>query len=134
MKPGLVLSDEQCSKRFGPRKGEAEERASWEAGNNVMEKAGLEEKSEKIIRVERKAAIENEFAVLIDNEKSYEEQNKVGRTLFLSLISTGSVNAQKISEEQLEKFNQNNSRKVVHSSVTLLAFLKYIENNRKVKS
>ena len=93
MKPGLVLSDEQCSKKFGPRKGEAEERASGDA----MEQTGLEEKSEKmsnpIIRVEREAAIENEFAVLIDNEKSYEEQNKIGRTLFLSLIRTGSVNA-----------------------------------------
>ena len=79
MKPGLVFTDEQCSKRFGPRKGEAEERASSEAGNNFMEQACLEEKSGKmsypIIRVERDA-IENEFAVLIDNGKSNEEQNK----------------------------------------------------------
>ena len=36
-------------------------------------------------------AIENEFAVLIDSEKSYEEQVNIGRPLFVSLLRSGTV-------------------------------------------
>merc|ERR1711892_1577490 len=110
MKPGLVLSDEQCSKRFGPRKGEGDERPSGEAENNGMKQTSLEEKlrtsHELLIGVEYESTLENEFAVLIDNDKSYKEQNKIGRQLFVSLFTTGSVNAQKMPDEQLEKLDE----------------------------
>ena len=45
-----------------------------------------ESRQEKVCR-----AIENEFSVLIDAEKSYEEQVKIGRPLFVSLLSSGTV-------------------------------------------
>merc|ERR1711892_1435645 len=107
MKPGLVLSDEQCSKRFGPRKGEGEGRSSGEAGTAAMKQTNLEERShDHLVEVEQETVIENEFAVLIDNDKSYEEQNKIGRQLFVSLFTTGSVNAQKMPDEQLEKLDE----------------------------
>lgn len=35
--------------------------------------------------------IENEYAVLIDSEKSYDEQVKIGRPLFVSLLTVGTV-------------------------------------------
>ena len=40
---------------------------------------------------ESRAAIESEFSVLIDAEKSYEEQLKIGRPLFVSLLTSGTV-------------------------------------------
>ena len=40
---------------------------------------------------ESRAAIESEFSVLIDAEKSFEEQLKIGRPLFVSLLSSGTV-------------------------------------------
>ena len=36
-------------------------------------------------------ALENEYAVLIDSEKSFDEQVKIGRPLFMSLLATGTV-------------------------------------------
>ena len=36
-------------------------------------------------------ALENEYAVLIDSEKSFDEQVKIGRPLFMSLLETGTV-------------------------------------------
>ena len=45
---------------------------------------------------------ENDYSVLIDSNKSFEEQNRIGRQLFVSLISTGSVSSQKMTEAELE--------------------------------
>ena len=46
-------------------------------------------------------ALENEYAVLIDSEKSFDEQVKIGRPLFMSLLATGTVS--KTIEEIPEK-------------------------------
>ena len=45
-------------------------------------------------------ALENEYAVLIDSEKSFDEQVKIGRPLFMSLLDTGTVS--KTLEESSE--------------------------------
>ena len=45
-------------------------------------------------------ALENEYAVLIDSEKSFDEQVKIGRPLFMSLLATGTVS--KTLEESAE--------------------------------
>merc|ERR1711953_936404 len=84
MKPGLVLSDDQCSKRFGMKKDDGDVNPETSAGSKKEEK---ETSGETLIH----RAIENEFAVLIDSEKSYEEQVNIGRPLFVSLLSSGTV-------------------------------------------
>lgn len=49
-------------------------------------------KSEETVNEDVKShVIENEYAVLIDSEKSYEEQVKIGRPLFVSLLTVGTV-------------------------------------------
>ena len=35
--------------------------------------------------------VENEYAVLIDSEKSFDEQKSIGQPLFVSLLTTGTV-------------------------------------------
>ena len=127
MRPGLVLSDEQCSERFGPRKGEEEDRGSREAEHNIVEQRSLQDKLEAshngIIELECEAAIKNEFAVLMVDEKSYAEQNKIRRTMFLSIFSTGSVNAQKISDDEVEKLDRLND-----SLTIMLSFQIHVKN------
>ena len=68
--------------RFGMKKDEVNTETSADS-----------KKEEKEIRAEKenRAAIENEFSVLIDAEKSYEEQLNIGRPLFVSLLSSGTV-------------------------------------------
>ena len=68
--------------RFGMKKDEASPETS--SGSKKEEKESREEKAGR-------AAIESEFSVLIDAEKSYEEQLKIGRPLFMSLLSSGTV-------------------------------------------
>ena len=68
--------------RFGMKKDEVSPETS--SGSKKEEKESREEKAGR-------AAIESEFSVLIDAEKSYEEQLKIGRPLFMSLLSTGTV-------------------------------------------
>ena len=70
------------SLRFGMKKDEVNTETSADS-----------KKEEKEIRAEKenRAAIENEFSVLIDAEKSYEEQLNIGRPLFVSLLSSGTV-------------------------------------------
>ena len=115
MKPGLVLSDEQCSKRFGPRKGEVEEGLSDEAGNTNRD---TQKDKEEILK-ENYIPTNSEFSVLIDNEKSYEDQNRIGRQLFVSLFKTGSVNAQKLSNEGLEKHEEGNENLALMQSLQI---------------
>lgn len=110
MKPGLVLSDEQCQKRFGPRKGVKDDRFAEPASkfrfgsSNDIDEMG-EEVDDPDAALERELHDENEFSVLIDSEKSYEEQNKIGRQLFISLYDTGSVSSEKISDEEMKTFD-----------------------------
>ena len=47
--------------------------------------------------------LENEYAVLIDSEKSYDEQLKIGRPLFVSLLMTGTVSKTAEEEDHLTK-------------------------------
>ena len=47
--------------------------------------------------------LENEYAVLIDSEKSYDEQLKIGRPLFVSLLMTGTVSKTAEEEDRLTK-------------------------------
>ena len=58
---------------------------------NKLDQPKFEEMGDKIdntiIRVERQAAIESDYSVLNDSDKSFEEQNKIARRqLFVSLF------------------------------------------------
>ena len=57
-------------------------------------------------------ALENEYAVLIDSEKSFDEQVKIGRPLFMSLLATGTVSKtiEEIPLEELESKSWSNLR------------------------
>lgn len=81
MKPGLVLSDDQCNKRFSMKKDEPNPEVA-----PVVKKAEETVNQDVVSHV-----IENEYAVLIDSEKSYDEQVKIGRPLFVSLLTVGTV-------------------------------------------
>jgi len=101
MKPGLVLSDDQCNRRFGtkklPRGVTAEDADDLEA-----------EADEPQPRMEQSQDCEvtrEDLSVLIDGEKSYDEQNRIGRTLFISLFDTGSVRTDGLEERELNKFS-----------------------------
>jgi len=61
-----------------------------EVSPETSSRSKKEEKESREEKVSR-AAIENEFSVLIDAEKSYEEQVRIGRPLFVSLLSSGTV-------------------------------------------
>ena len=97
MKPGFVMSDDQCNKRFG----RSNERGTIEAAAIILEEGqaqnaieGRESDQEKEEIVERKKQEEdheNEYSVLIETKETFEEQRKLGRKLFLSLIISGSV-------------------------------------------
>ena len=90
MKQGLVLSDEQCSKRFGPRKGEREKMYSEGTSINKVEESNLKKMEENLYnpsnRVEHEAAIDSEYAALIDSDKSFEDYNRMGRKMIVSLF------------------------------------------------
>jgi len=123
MKPGLVLSDEQCQKRFGPRKGVKDDRFAEPASrfrfsnnnaNNPDELAeetvddpdGLASQEQReTIRLEREVQDASEYSVLIDCDKSYKEQNKIGRQLFVSLFDTGSVSSELIPPLEMAKYD-----------------------------
>ena len=47
---------------------------------------------------------ENDYSVLIDSNKSFQEQNRIGRQLFVSLFTTGSVSSEKMTDEELKTF------------------------------
>ena len=111
MKPGLVLSDEQCQKRFGPRKGVKDDRFAEPASrfrfsnNNPDDPAGDETADDPDVNLERETQDANEYSVLIDCDKSYSEQNKIGRQLFVSLFDTGSVSSEAIPPAELKLYD-----------------------------
>ena len=83
MKPGLVLSDEQCHKKFGPRKGVKDDRFSKPASKHRFGESNLEEMEETDIDdpgtpMQQEVINENDYSVLIDANKSFEEQNRIG--------------------------------------------------------
>ncbi|XP_023340074.1 uncharacterized protein LOC111710243 [Eurytemora carolleeae] len=95
MKPGLVLSDEQCTRRFGPR------------SRNRVSNPGDEEEVDNPNTMEELQDSEvtsEDLSVLIDGEKSYEEQNRIGRALFIALFDTGSVGSDRVEDRELDRF------------------------------
>jgi len=98
MKPGLVLSDDQCSKRFGMKKDEPNPEVIPTNKATPDEESKDEENASKIV--------ENEYAVLIDSEKSFDEQKFIGQPLFVSLLTTGTV--RKPSDDSNESFEDEN--------------------------
>ena len=110
MKPGLVLSDEQCQKRFGPRKGVKDDCFSqppsrFGLSNSNPDNQGEEHVDDPDAALEREAGDANEYSVLIDRDKSYLEQNKIGRQLFVSLFDTGSVSSEPIPPNELKLYD-----------------------------
>jgi len=113
MKPGLVLSDEQCQKRFGPRKGVKDDRFSGEPPGSKLRfnnNTGVDDLVEESVddpdvALEREVGDISEYSVLIDCDKSYKEQNKIGRQLFVSLFDTGSVSSEPIPTKEIEQFD-----------------------------
>ena len=136
MKPGLVLSDEQCHKKFGPRKGVKDDRFSKPASKHRFGESNLEEMEETDIDdpgtpMQQEVINENDYSVLIDANKSFEEQNRIGRQLFVSLISTGSVSSQKMTESELET-HKNIDEDLAMLTSSLLE--RQVRNSRKFLS
>jgi hypothetical protein len=100
MKPGLVLSNELGSKRWKQRKEGNEHFSEDPSFNKSSQSKSVGESGKK-----RDFSTDTEYAVLLDSSKPYEEQNRIGRQLFVSLFITGSVNGQNISEEDLKKYD-----------------------------
>ena len=141
MKPGLVLSDDQCQKKFGPKKGGKEDKLV----KTTMSKPRSEELEEDVDDPGEEAGGEPEemkdddYSVLIDPNQSLSEQNKVGRQLFISLFSTGSVSSGQLTKKELEIFDNIDrnlsmcisnitERQVQHSR----KFLSFNQNNRHI--
>ena len=109
MKPGLVLSDEQCHTKFGPRKGVNDDRFT-----NPMSRHFDDSSQENMdahiddpgTPMQREVINEDDYSVLIDSNKSFHEQNNIGRQLFVSLFSSGSVCSEKMTDEELETFKE----------------------------
>ena len=106
MKPGLVLSDDQCQKKFGPKKGTKDDRVT-KPGSEGRSREETEEEVDdpgEETRAEQEEMADEDFSVLIDPVKSLSEQNRIGRQLFVSIFSTGSVSSGQLSDEELEMF------------------------------
>ena len=78
-----------------------------EATPNNKATTGTEEESKEDDNASK--IVENEYAVLIDSEKSFDEQKSIGQPLFVSLLTTGTV--QKPCEDTNEaQEDQNEDR------------------------
>ena len=58
-----------------------------EVASSPVKENAEESKEDNVTKI-----VENEFAVLIDTEKSFDEQIRIGRPLFFSLLNVGTVN------------------------------------------
>ena len=113
MKPGLVLSDDQCQKKFGPKKAAKEDTRVTKPGVAEEEEAD-DPAMETQSPVETEEMGDEDYSVLIDPDRSLSEQNRIGRQLFVSIFSTGSVSSGQLSDEELEMFrNIDNNNSVV---------------------
>ena len=131
MKPGLVLSDDQCQKKFGPKKGGKEEKllkAMSKPKSDDLEEAvdDPEEATE-----EQEEMKDDDYSVLIDPSKSLSDQNKVARQLFISLFTTGSVSSSQLTEKELEVFDNIDSN--LSMSISNLTE-RQVKNSRKFLS
>ena len=130
MKPGLVLSDDQCHKKFGPKKGAKEDRLQKPASKV---KDDTEEDVDDPVDEpqEQDEMADEDYSVLIDQNKSLAEQNRLGRQLFISIFSTGSVSSGQITDEELEVFkNIDNNNSMATSFLTE----RQVQNSRKFLS
>ena len=111
MKPGLVLSDDQCQKKFGPKKGAKDDlRVTKVTEEEVDDPTDTRETEGR----EPEEMADDDYSVLIDPGKSLSEQNRLGRQLFVSIFSTGSVSSGQLSDQELETFkNIDNNNSVV---------------------
>ena len=100
MKPGLVLSNELGSKRLEQKKDRIYQFSEDTSFNKSSQSKSGGESGNK-----RGISTDTEYAVLLDSSKPYEEQNRIGRQLFVSLFITGTVTGQEISEEDLKKYD-----------------------------
>ena len=126
MKPGLVLSDDQCNKKFGSKKAAKDDKtkSSTKPEEDVddPEEAGQEEHDEMA---------DEDYSVLIDPSKSLSEQNRLGRQLFVSIFSTGSVSSGLISDKDLESFTNIDNNNSIASSYLIE---RAVRNSRKFLS
>ena len=133
MKPGLVLSDEQCQRKFGPRKGVKDDQFSKPLSR--VRSNTSEEMEESVddpdTRVEQGEMNDEDYSVLIDPNKSLSDQNRTGRQLFISLFTTGSVSSGKLSEEELDTFKEIDDNLAMITS-TLIG--RQVQNSRKFLS
>jgi len=99
MKPGLVLSDDQCHRRFGPRR----------ANNRVEESEEVDDPDQPRMEVNPEGRAPEmsveDLSVLIDGDLSYDQQNRIGRSLFIALFDTGSVSSDGLEERELNKYS-----------------------------
>ena len=127
MKPGLVLSDDQCQKKFGPKKGAKDDRVTRPGpGEEEVDDPGTAE-----MPAEQEEMADDDYSVLIDPAKSLTEQNRIGRQLFVSIFSTGSVSSGQLSDSELEMFrNIDNNNSVVSGHLAE----RQVQNARKFSS
>ena len=129
MKPGLVLSDDQCQKKFGPKKGARDDSRVTKVTDEDVDDPGDARETQAIIEPEEMA--DDDYSVLIDPAKSLSEQNRLGRQLFVSVFSTGSVSSGQLSDEELEMFrNIDNNNSVVSGHLAE----RQVQNARKFVS
>lgn len=132
MKPGLVLSDDQCNKKFGHRRIMKEDKlkSSLKSKRDTEEDEDADDPEEMDFEATDEMADED-YSVLIDPSKSLIEQNHYGRQLFISIFSTGSVNSGLISDKEIETFSSINN----HNSIaTSFIIERAVHNSRKFLS
>ena len=140
MKPGLVLSDDQCHKKFGPKKSAKDEKSQKVQGkNNTSDKDEESVDDPAPEAQEQDEMADEDYSILIDPGKSLSEQNKIGRQLFVSIISTGSVSSGQINDEELEVFKNIDNNNAMAASYLIerqvqnaRKFLPFFQNNRNV--
>ena len=82
---------------------------------------------------------DDDYSVLIDPNQSLSEQNKVGRQLFISLFSTGSVSSGQLTKKELEIFdNIDRNLSVCISNITerqvqhSRKYLSFLQSHRQI--
>ena len=129
MKPGLVLSDDQCHKKFGPKKGTSADKSLKTSGKNELTEEDVDDPEDA--SKEQDEMADEDYSVLIDPSKSLSEQNKIGRGLFVSIFTTGSVSSGIINEEELEIFKTIDNNNASASSYLIE---RQVQNSRKFLS
>ena len=105
--------------RFGMKKEEENETSNTMKPKETVHKENV-----------TNGVVENEYAVLIDSEKSFEEQIKIGKGLFVSLLTTGTVT--KANEEDKDEVKELTE---AHSSISeTLAMMISFQTERQLSN